>query len=311
MCTAIALRGTGTLFGRTLDVVASFGERVTVTPRNFKFNFLYEKSSVPHYAIIGMAHVLENTPLYYEAVNEFGLAAAALNFPGLSKYFPKESGKRNIASFELIPMALSFCKSISEVKDFFKDANITDGKISNELPPTPLHFMLCDREKSITVEQTDRGLEIYDNPFDVLTNSPDFSYHKFHLSDFSALTPYPSSNALGLSDIPYSRGLGAFGLPGDFSSSSRFIRAFFLKSNTPCEENTEESVNSFFHIMDSVSVPKGSVRSKDGEYFYTFYTSCMDLENKEYYLSSYSKREIRRHSLYSRDLDGGELFYFS
>ena len=307
MCTAIALRGRATLFGRTLDVEASFSERVIITPRNFKFNFLYEKSSLPHYAIIGMAHVFENAPLYYDAMNELGLAGAALNFPGFAHYFSKIENKRNIASFEIIPLVLSSCKNITEAKELLREANITNDEIDKNLRATPLHFMFCDKGSSIIIEQTSKGLKIYDNPFDVMTNSPDFLYHKSRLSDYSQLSPYPPKNILGLNYEPYSRGLGAFGLPGDFSSSSRFIRAFFVKSSTPCEENTKEAVNSFFHIMDSVSVPKGAVRSDDGVCFYTFYSSCMDLENKVYYLTSYSNREIREYSLYSQDLDGNEI----
>ena len=57
----------------------------------------------------------------------------------------------------------------------------------------------------------------------------------------------------------YSRGMGGIGLPGDFSSSSRFVRAAFLAENI-CEINSifpqneqllSENVNIFSRINDS------------------------------------------------------------
>ena len=57
-----------------------------------------------HFAFIGMAHVADNYPLYYDAVNEKGLGIAGLNFVGNAHYGECREGKDNIAQWELIPL---------------------------------------------------------------------------------------------------------------------------------------------------------------------------------------------------------------
>ena len=39
-----------------------------------------------HYGMIGMAHVADGYPLYYDAVNEEGVGMAGLNFVGNAVY---------------------------------------------------------------------------------------------------------------------------------------------------------------------------------------------------------------------------------
>ena len=104
MCTAITYNADNFYFGRTLDYEFSYGEEVTITPKNFPFEFGLAGKLQSHYAIIGMAHILNNYPLYYDAANEKGLCMAALNFVGNAKYNGEIEGKQNIAQFELYPI---------------------------------------------------------------------------------------------------------------------------------------------------------------------------------------------------------------
>ena len=90
MCTAISYKGINHYFGRNLDLEYNYCESVTVTPRNYTFNFTHENSNDNHYAMIGMATISHNYPLYYEATNEAGLSVAALNFPGNAVYKPQD-----------------------------------------------------------------------------------------------------------------------------------------------------------------------------------------------------------------------------
>ena len=57
MCTAITYQTKQLYFGRTLDYECSYGEQVTVTPRNYPFDFRHAGPVHTHYAMIGMAHV--------------------------------------------------------------------------------------------------------------------------------------------------------------------------------------------------------------------------------------------------------------
>ena len=82
MCTAAAFQTKDFYFGRTLDYECSYGECVTVTPRRYPFSFRHMGRLDAHYAMIGMAHVADGYPLYYDAVNEAGLGMAGLNFVG-------------------------------------------------------------------------------------------------------------------------------------------------------------------------------------------------------------------------------------
>ena len=92
MCTASNYITDCHYFGRNFDYEISYNERVTVTPRNYEFKFRKIDDIKSHYAIIGMATVSREYPLYFDATNEFGLSMAGLNFPHSAVYFPEQSG---------------------------------------------------------------------------------------------------------------------------------------------------------------------------------------------------------------------------
>ena len=96
MCTAATYKTKDFYFGRTLDYEFSYGDEITITPRNYEFKFKEKEPIKNHYAIIGMAYVAENYPLYYDAINEKGLGIAGLNFVGNTHYNSKEEEKDNI-----------------------------------------------------------------------------------------------------------------------------------------------------------------------------------------------------------------------
>ena len=73
MCTAATYKTKDFYFGRTLDYEFSYGDEIAVTPRNYVFDFRHAGKLENHYAIIGMAHVAGDYPLYYDAINEKGL----------------------------------------------------------------------------------------------------------------------------------------------------------------------------------------------------------------------------------------------
>ena len=302
MCTAIH---DGALFGRTLDLELSYGESVVITPRNYRFDLLYAKREYQALAIIGMAHIYNGIPLYYDGMNESGLGAAALNFPSFAAYSEKKEGKINAASFELIPLILKSCKSLVEAKAMLGNINIVSDSISPSLPATPLHWIFADGKGSLVVESTADGIKLYDNAFGVLTNSPPFDFHIAHLSNFLHLSPAPPQNTLCPTAelMPYSRGLGTMGLAGDFSSASRFVRAVFCKSHTATNAAYPNAISRFFHIMDTVSQPLGCAVTDHGKPICTIYTSCADLSSGIYYFTTYSSRRICGIDMNSYDLE--------
>ncbi len=304
-------RGKRSLFGRTLDLECSYGEQVVLTPRNFKFDFRYAGEMATHLAVLGMAYVADGVPLYYDAVNEAGLAMAGLNFPRSAVYRTPVPGLQSVASFELIPWVLGQCRSVREASEMLKVAVITNDSFSPSLPASTLHWMISDRESSLVVESVVEGLRLYENRFDVLTNEPQFSYHATHIVDYMGVGTATPRNELcpSVELSAYSRGMGAVGLPGDFSSSSRFIRAVFAKEHTAAvsADSSEAEVSRFFHVIGTVSTPLGCVRTDRGDKELTVYTSCADTDELIYYFTTYSCRRIRAVRMCDAELDSSEL----
>ena len=311
MCTAVSYQTKDFYFGRTLDHLQSYGEEVTVMPRRFPLPFRDLEPWKQHYAMIGMAHVVQEYPLFFDGVNEKGLAMAGLNFPGYAQYAPPDPGKCNIASFELIPWLLGSCANTRQALEKLEELNLTDRAFSRELPPAQLHWLLADREGAYTLEATARGLEVYPNPVGVLTNNPPFPVQMFRLRDFQHLSPEEPENrfAQGLSLEPYSFGMGAMGLPGDLSSQSRFVRAAFTKCNSLCGNTEGESVSQFFHILESVSQTRGCTRVGDG-WESTLYTSCCNGDKGIYYYTTYGNRQITAVHMHRESLDGEFLIRY-
>ena len=306
MCTALSF---SPFFGRNLDLHQSYGEEVCLIGRGFPFPFGASQSPKRHHAIIGMATVRDGIPLYYDAMNEHGIAMAGLNFPGNAVYHPLADEKENIAPFALIPFVLAKCKNLKEVKALLGKVNIADMGFSPSLPPTPLHWMIATPEGDLVVESTKDGVGIFENKVGVLANNPPFGLQMEHSSGqptFTCLSPAPKI----LSPSPHnfhSLGLGAVGLPGDYSSMSRFVRGCFLRQHADHTLEGQKAVEQFFHLLSALAVPKGCVKTPEGEDHYTLYSSAMDLCQKVYYYRTYFCSRITAVRLLEVDLEKNHL----
>lgn len=312
MCTAITYKTKDFYFGRTLDYEISYGDEVTITPRNYEFNFRHKQNIKNHYAIIGMAYVTENYPLYYEAVNEKGLGIAGLNFVGNAQYNKKIEGKDNITQFEFIPWILSQSTTVKEAKKLIEKINLLDEPFSTNLPLAQLHWIISDSIESITVEAVKDGIKIYENPVGVLTNNPTFDKQMFELNNYMNLSTKSPKNTFAKSlDLDkYSRGMGAIGLPGDLSSQSRFIRAAFVKMNSVSKEEEKESVSQFFHILNSVEQQRGCCELDDGIFEITIYTSCCNASKGIYYYTTYDNHQITAIDMHKENLNSENLIRY-
>lgn len=313
MCTAATYKTKDFYFGRTLDYEFSYGDEITVTPRNYPFTFREKGVVSSHYAMIGMAHVADNYPLYYEAANEKGLCAAGLNFVGNAVYFDCAEGKDNIAQFEFIPWLLCQCADLKEARAMLQKINITNTPFSDKLPLAQLHWIIADKSGAITVESVAEGLKIYENPVGVLTNNPTFDKQMFNLNNYMQLTPRTPENtfARGLELDRYSRGMGALGLPGDLSSQSRFVRVAFVKMNSASGEGEKESVSQFFHILNSVDQQRGCCVLEEGKCEITIYTCCCNADKGIYYYTSYDNHQITAVDMNRVDLESAELVRYA
>ena len=309
MCTAATYQTKGFYMGRTLDYEFSYGDEITVTPRNYEFQFRHMGSVSSHYAMIGMAHVAGDYPLYYDALNEKGLGMAGLNFVGNAVFQEVDDTRNNVAQFEFIPWILCQCATLEEAKKLLSRMNLVGTPFSPQLPTAQLHWLIADKTGSLTVECMADGLHIYDNPVGVLTNNPPFDKQLFHLNDFMHLSPKQPENTFSqdLNLQSYSRGMGALGLPGDLSSASRFVRVAFTKLNSRSGNSENESVSQFFHILGSVDQQRGCCEVANGKYEITLYTSCCSADTGIYYYTTYENHQLSGVNMYRENLDGDTL----
>lgn len=306
MCTAATYKTNDFYFGRTLDYEFSYGDEVTVMPRNYPLKFRAAVGLEKHYAVIGMAHVAGDYPLFYDAINEKGLGMAGLNFVGNAYYRDETEGEDNVAQFEFIPWILARCATLDEARALLENVNITNTPFSDKLPTAQLHWIIADRSGAITVESVKEGIKIYDNPVGVLTNNPPFDEQMFRLNDYMHLSPKSPANLFSdkLKLNTYSRGMGGLGLPGDLSSQSRFVRVAFTKMNSVSGASENESVSQFFHILGSVDQQRGCCEVDGGKYEITLYTSCCNADKGIYYYTTYENHQITAVDMHKEDLNG-------
>ena len=313
MCTAATYKTKDFYFGRTLDYEISYGDQVVITPRNYIFDLRNGTQMKNHYAMIGMACIMQNYPLYYDAVNEKGLGIAGLNFVGNAHYNKPMEDKDNITQFELIPWLLGKCATVKEARKLLEHINLIDTPFLENMPVAQLHWIIADKNECITLESMEDGLKIYENPVGVLTNNPPFNYQMFNLNNYMHLSVENRSNTFSkdLTLNQYSRGMGAMGLPGDLSSQSRFVRVAFVKMNSLSGDSEEESVSQFFHILGSVDQQRGCCKLGENKYEITLYTSCCNADKGIYYYNTYDNHQISGVDMHKENLNGNKLITYT
>ncbi len=309
MCTAASFKNKNTYFGRTLDYEFSYGEKVTITPRNYPFEFRHLGLNNNHYAIIGMAHIHNDYPMYYDAMNEYGLGMAGLNFVGNAKYNEVIEGKENVAQFEFISFILSTCKNVLEAKNKIKEINLVKTPYNEYYPAAKLHWILRDTNDCIVVEAMEDGLHIYDNKTGALTNNPPFNYQLENLKNYVSLNNDEPNKSFSFNEAFYSRGMGSVGLPGDLTSQGRFVRVVYTAHFSVASPDENSSVNQFFHILESVWQTRGLCKIND-KYEITIYASCMNLNEGIYYYKTYDNPQISAVYLKNENLNSSKLISY-
>ncbi len=313
MCTSIIFSPKDHYFGRNLDLEISFGQQVVIAPRDYNFKFRKMPDMKKHYAIIGIALVSDNYPLYFDASNEKGLGMAGLNYPGNADYKKEFENKDNVSPFEFIPWVLGQCATVAEAKDLISKINLVNISFSEKMQLYPLHWLIADKTGvSITVECDKDGLHVYDNPVGTLTNNPKFPKQLFSLNNYSDVSPkMPVNNFSKDIDFDgYCRGLGSHNLPGGMDSQSRFVRATFNKYNAPINDTEEENVDTYFHILHSVEQQKGLDEVAPNQFEYTIYSDGTNLDTGVFYYTTYNHKQITKVDMHKENLDSDQLINF-
>lgn len=313
MCTGLTLKTNDGyhLFGRNMDLEYTFGQSIVLVPRNFKYeDKINNQTKNTKYAVLGMASLNGNHPLFAEALNEKGLACAGLNFPAASWSKEAIEGMDNVAPYDLILWITSSFETLDELRPHLDKLNLV-GKAYDEKTPLPtLHWIVTDTSgKSLVIEKTKDGLKIFDNPVGVMTNAPSFDWHLKNLTQYTGLTTSrPDTRKWSdLELVTLGNGSGAFGLPGDSSSQSRFVKTAFLKSHVTIGDYENAGVIEFFNILSNVAMISGTVIDPHGRNEITQYTSCMCQEKGIYYYRTYKNSQINVIDMNKEDLSSDKL----
>lgn len=312
MCTGIRFDdANGNMyFGRNLDWTESYGQKVVITPRGYKYKsaFLGEMANSP--ALIGMAIIAEDAPLYFDCANEHGLAVAGLNFPGYASYAPSAiEGKINVATYEFPTwVALNFT-SVDDVEKTLKDVAIVAKPINQNYSVSELHWLIADSKRSIVVEYTKNGMEVFKNDVDILTNQPGYDWHKENLRNYMNLFPnMPKEVKWGKASMKaFGSGSLMQGLPGDYYPPSRFVRAAYLNTHYPTQKDETSNISRLFHTLAGVAMIDGAAVAIDGSFEKTIYTGGYSSRTKTYYYNTYEDPAIKSVALKDYDLDSTRL----
>ena len=313
MCTGVRFSDDqGNMYmGRNLDWSVGYGQKVVVTPRNYEYESAFLGKMKPRAgAIIGMAIVVGDKPLYFDCYNEEGLGIAGLNFPGYAAYEPKEvAGKTNVAAYEFPLWVVINFKTVDEVRKALAKVAIVAKPVNDQFPVSELHFIIGDGKQSIVVEYTKNGMEIFENAVDVLTNQPGYSWHQENLRNYMNLFPQmPPLVKWGKAELkPFGSGSVMRGLPGDFYSPSRFVRVAYYNTHYPVKTTEAENVSRLFHTLAGVAMIDGGAEMADGKCEITVYTGGYSAAAKTYYYSTYEDPAIVATPMSKFDLDSEKV----
>lgn len=312
MCTGVRFSDNegNMYFGRNLDWSVGYGQKVVITPRGYKYKtaFLGETANSP--AIIGMGIVAENTPLYFDCANEHGLAIAGLNFPGYASYAPAEvDGKTNVAAYEFPLWVVLNFTSVDEAEKALSNVAIVAKPINDQYPVSQLHWIIGDAKRSIVVEYTDKGMEIFANDVDILTNQPGYGWHKENLRNYMNLASEMPHEVKWDKAKMTAFGSGSMmrGLPGGFYSTDRFIRVAYFNTHYPIQPDESSNVSRLFHTLTGVAMIDGAAAMADGRFEKTVYTGGYSTATQTYYYNTYEDPAIKSVALKDHNLNSAEL----
>ncbi len=260
-----------------------------------------------------------NMPDYLDGMNETGLTIGALYLPGFAKYQPFKAAEESstISSLDLTGYILGQFKMVEEVKTALPKIRVVYNAdiVKTGGATMPLHYVVTDSAgNSIVIEYVDSKLNIYDNKIGVMTNSPTYDWHLLNLRNYTQLTSLAPGRGTteinGINFTPFGAGAGMTGLPGDCSSPSRFIRAFFYTQTSLPLDNIDAAINQASRILDNFDYPKGFERTGTSDKYsvgYTQWSIIGDIKNKRYYWWTEWNRQMQMVDLSKLNFDGSKV----
>lgn len=206
----------------------------------------------------------EYEPFVVEGMNEAGLSAGLFFFPQYGEYAPyvEAENAKTLCDMQFVSWVLSQFSTIDQVKAAIKDIDLVtlNHKIG------AVHWRIAEPNGRMVVLEVVNGVpNFYENTLGVLTNAPGFKWHLTNLNNYINLEPGSAPDQTikpGITLMPLGHGSGMLGLPGDFTSPSRFVRATFYQTTSPVWATGFETVVQAFHILNNFDIPVGSQHAK-------------------------------------------------
>ena len=254
-------------------------------------------------------------PLIADGVNEKGLSCGVFFLPGYAVYetVTEKEHSKTISCIDVASFILGTCANVSEAKEKISKIHVVGIQAPQWGFVPPLRYMIADASgDSAIIEYTEGKLHIYNNEVNAITNSPPYPWHLTNLKNYIGLKPMndPAIKVNGTEITQIGQGSGGLGLPGDFTPSSRFVRAVFFANTAFLGKDIGEGIGVAFHILNQFDIPRGAIRGNEAGKTVsdtTQWTSASDLTNHRYFYHTYSDRNVRMIDLKEFDLDGKSI----
>lgn len=324
-CTGISLATTqgDHIHARTIEWGHfDLNSKLIVSPRGHRYtsSLPMEKQGIRwtgKYGFVGVSVSQDN--FIGEGMNEAGLNAGLFYFKGFGSLAPfdPEDVATSIIDMDLVRWMLSQFATVDEVRAAIPSVKVAPVFIDADGNPSPTaHWRVTDKAGgSIVIEIIDQGqVHIYENHVGVLSNSPHFPWQVLNLNNYINVQPGTTApRAMG--DVrltSFGTGTAAWGLPGDFSPPSRFVRAAFFRSTAPPLATPLNAVSQAFHILDNFDIPIG-VEFGDHERHEiptipsaTQWTAVSDLTSRMFYYKTMRDSTVKRVDLNRIDFNAGD-----
>lgn len=318
-CTGIMLRNAdGTIVhGRTVEFAAPVELTMVIVPRGYEFTAKVPGGTGMKYkAKYGAVGTITFSDLACaDGINEKGLAIGVFYFPAYAKYakITDENRSKALSPLDFSNWILTQFATAEEARAAVESGQVVVAPTVLDgwgPEPPPFHYVVYDKTgASIVIEPVEGKLKVHNNPLGVMTNSPTFDWHMTNLSNYVSLQPLnvPPVDVDGVKLQAFGQGSGLFGIPGDFTPPSRFVRAAVFSTTAIPASNADSGIQQVFHILNNFDIPKGSSREKDkmGKVYadYTQWTVARDPQGLRLYFKSYDDQTVRRVDLKKFDLN--------
>ncbi|MCD9622599.1 linear amide C-N hydrolase [Rhabdothermincola salaria] len=314
MCTGLRLACAdgAVVHGRTVEFAVDLDLDVMHVPAGTTFTSGLSAGAgaswTTAHSVVGVGRASADAVM--DGINDAGLTAGAFYFPGTADYAADDGGADGVAPQDFVHWVLTTCASIAEMRDRIHEVRVLAVDAPEWGGVAPFHYVVYDPDgTSVAVEPIAKTLQITDNPFGSLTNSPELGFHLKNLSQYMQVTPHtPDTISIGATPITgFGTGTGSLGLPGDFTSPSRFVRATLFSADHSTPATAAAGIQEVFHILNQFDIPYGFItvhEAGEERVEWTLGTVAHDPGAGAFYFRSYGDQTLRRVTL--ADLDTAE-----